>query len=207
MRGLTSSCRTGIVLGLATAVSVTVCAGEEVRFVVTPGDGATLVRFDSKAPLESFGGTTRQAGGEIVLDPAALGDSVTVYLEVDLASLKTGIELRDRHMRDNHLATKRFPQAVFRGARIVGAHPLSLPPNEGVTLEIEGSLALHGVERTLRAPVSVIREVLPGNERLGIECRFTIKLSDFDIPRPQFLALKVADEQQITFRALAARAP
>jgi len=206
MRRVLNSLRTAAFLWLVAVICVSACAGSEARFVVTPGDGSTLVRFDSKAPLESFSGTTRQARGEIVLDPEGLGDSLTVHLEVDLASLETGIGLRDRHMRDNHLETARFPLAVFRGARIIGERPTDLPPGEGVTIEIEGVLSLHGVERNMRAPVSVVREVLPDQERLGIECRFTVKLSDYGIARPQFLTLKVADEQKITFRALATRA-
>ncbi|MBK9304990.1 MAG: YceI family protein [bacterium] len=47
-------------------------------------------------------------------------------MDVDLAALDTGIGLRNRHMRENHLETDRFPQAVFRGARILkpGRPPL-----------------------------------------------------------------------------------
>ena len=207
-RWITSLRLAALLLPAALLLSVaSTCRAEAARFAIAPGEGRSLVRFDSKAPLESFSGTTHQARGEILLDPAVTGDSITVLVEVELAGLDTGMKLRNQHMRENHLHTDRFPLAVFRGARIVGDHPGRLAPGETWLSEIEGRLTLHGVERNVRVPVSVTYEVSGDQERLGIECRFAILLSDYGIPRPQFLALKVGDEQKITFRALAARTP
>ena len=199
------SVRVAAILWLGAALSMSSSVAAATHFVIVPTDGQTLVRFDSKAPLESFSGTTGHARGEILFDPAALGDSIGVLVEVDLATLDTGIGLRNKHMRDNHLETARFPLAVFRGARIVGERPDRLPPSQAVHLEIEGLFALHGIERSLRVPVTVTYEMTTEVERLGVECQFAVQLSDYGIPRPQFLALKVADEQKITFRALAVR--
>lgn len=206
MRLVCLSRRLAAILWLGASLSMPPSVAAVTRFVITPDDGKTLVRFDSKAPLESFGGTTRHARGEIFVDPAVLGDSISVLVEVDLATLDTGIGLRNKHMRENHLETARFPLATFRGVRIVSEHPDSLEAGRGARFEIEGLFGLHGVERLMRVPVTVTYEVTPDVARLGVECQFVVKLSDHSIPRPQFLTLKVADEQLVTFRALAVRA-
>src|SRR5690606_23312653 len=87
------------------------------RYEIVPGD-PNEVTFVSKAPLETFDGSTKQIRGRIEIDPQALGDSITVEVSVDLASLDTGIELRNQHMRENHLHTEKHPEAVFRGAHL-----------------------------------------------------------------------------------------
>lgn len=66
---------------------------------------------------------------------------------VDLASLDTGIGLRNRHMRENHLHTDEFPEAVFSGSMAWPAEIPSMEPGVEVELEFSGRLELHGVTR------------------------------------------------------------
>ncbi len=173
------------------------------QFLIDPGAETTRIRFESKATLESFTGETRQAEGSLWLDPDALSDSITMVVTVDLATLDTGIGLRNDHMRNNHLHTDRYPEAVFRGARLLGEIPARLAPGETVRLEVAGRLDLHGIERPVRMRAQVRREEHEGRTRLWLQGRFDVKLSDFAIPRPKFLMLKVSDTQKIEVRALA----
>jgi polyisoprenoid-binding protein YceI len=82
------------------------------EFVVKPGKPNEVV-FTSKAATETFQGKTDKIQGRIVVDPAQVKDSVTVELEVDLASLDTG-SANAANMRDNHLETKK-PEGDFQG--------------------------------------------------------------------------------------------
>jgi len=175
------------------------------RFTIAPGAGSE-VRFDSKAPVESFSGRTDRVSGWVDCDPAALGDSVTIEVSVDLASLDTGIALRNQHMRENHLETDRYPRAVFRGGRLTGA-PSRLVPGETATLELAGELELHGVRRPLRLPVQVTLGDTDGGPRLRIEARFHVALAAHEIRRPQFLMLKLSDVQQVTLKLVAGGSP
>ena len=184
---------TPVLLGAAPAVAA--------RFTIAPGAGSE-VRFASKAPVESFSGRTDRVSGWVDCDPAALGDSVTIEVTVDLASLDTGIALRNQHMRENHLETDRYPQAVFRGGRLSGG-PSRLVPGETATLELAGELELHGVRRPLRLPVQVTLSDAPGGSRLRIEARFPVALAAHEIRRPQFLMLKLSDVQQVTLKLVA----
>jgi len=165
-------------------------------FVLAPNAGST-VGFESKAPLESFRGETRAVGGRIRADLDHLAGDAEVTVDVDLAALDTGIGLRNRHMRENHLETDRFPQAVFRGARILEARPAALAPGGACEVVVAGELDLHGVVRplTCRAALSLSRDGV-----LTITADFPVRLSDHAIPRPGFLSMKLADEQRVSLR-------
>ncbi len=163
-------------------------------YVLTPGAGST-VSFESKAPVESFRGETHTINGRFSADLDSLAGEVAVTVEVDLASLDTGIGLRNKHMRENHLETDRFPQAVFRGARILEAAPASLLPGGACEITLVGELDLHGVVKplTLRAKLALSLDGV-----LTVTADFPVRLSDHAIPRPGFLTMKLADEQRVS---------
>ncbi len=175
------------------------------RFTIEGGEGC-LVRFESKAAVESFDGRTDRVSGWIECDPAALGDSARFEVAVDLASLDTGIALRNRHMRENHLQTDQYPRAYFRGGRLSGA-PAALVAGQPVTLELRGEFELHGVKRLLRLPVQVTLSGTDAAPELLVEARFPVALADYDIPRPRFLLLKLGEVQQVTLKLVAAVRP
>jgi polyisoprenoid-binding protein YceI len=120
---------------------------------------------------------------------------VEVRIAVDMASLDTGIGLRNSHMRDNHLETDEFPEAVFTGTRITGSSASTLAPGRTESIVVAGVFSLHGVdrERTLEAELT-----LTSDGTLHMRCAFEVKLSEHDIERPKFLVMKLADEQQVT---------
>ena len=190
-------------------VSSTILAGPAlaVRFEILPDNDTNLVRFESKAVLHAFEGTTKQFAGYVVLDPDDLGDSVTIYIEVNLASLDTGIERRNRSMRNNHLETHKYPTAVFKGATIVRPRGSRLDEGRAATFDIEGVLDLHGLKRTQRAAVEVTYLEESGVRKLHVIARLDVKLTDFAIERPSVMFMKVRDTQKVTFEAIATAAP
>lgn len=173
------------------------------RYVISPGDG-NRIQFESDAPLEKVVGTTQSVRGYIEIDPAAAADNARAEIRVDLTALKTGIDLRDSHMRDNHLETSRFPETTFTLER------LSLPAgglSAGVRtkVDVQGALDLHGVQKPIAPDVYITRMQTGGAERLKIEAAFTVRLADYDIKRPQFLVMKLSEEQRITVELQAVR--
>jgi polyisoprenoid-binding protein YceI len=181
-----------ILAGIAVLGAVPASAA---RFTVRPGFDDNRVVFSSKAPMESFEGKTGQVQGSLEFDPAALGDSVTFEFEVDLASLDTGLALRNKHMRENHLQTAKYPKAVFRGGGVTDASGSTLNPGETVTLALTGTFDLHGVSRRISMPVKATRRA---DGALGIVARFPVPLSEYNIDRPKFLVMKLDEIQQVT---------
>ncbi|HOX24384.1 MAG TPA: YceI family protein [Candidatus Krumholzibacteria bacterium] len=165
------------------------------------GSGSEVV-FTSKAPMESFDGKTQQVRGHVTCDPASLVGPVDLRIEVDLASLDTGIGMRNTHMRERHLQTDRYPLAVFTGEAVTAASSPGLVLGQPVDVTVKGTFDLHGVARPLEVVVST---VLATDGVLTATTAFPVKLSDHAIDRPQFLVMKLADEQQVAVRLVARR--
>jgi polyisoprenoid-binding protein YceI len=184
------------------ALMAAVSPGFAESFQITPGE-PNLVRFESKAPLETFDGKTRQVRGHVKLDPADLSEWIEVNVEVDLASFDTGIAIRNRHMRENHLETDKYPSAVFKGGKVHDASQTQIRAGETVRFEIEGVLSLHGVEKPLRAPIEMTLETVDGRTQIRVAASFRLKLSDHDIKRPKFLIMKLDEVQRLSVELVA----
>ena len=78
--------------------------------------------------------------------------------------------------------------------------PATLPVGTTRTIVLAGTLTMHGVSRPLELPVSV--------ERTGGSLRatgsFEVRLSDYDMTRPDLFGIKVNDEVSISFDVVGA---
>jgi polyisoprenoid-binding protein YceI len=172
------------------------------EFVVKAGAPNQVV-FTSKATAETFQGKTDRISGRVSISPDSLSDSVTVYVEVDMASLKTGIGKRDKDMREDYLHTKEHPKGIFKGATLKSGG-LKLTPGVPAKLDLEGSITLHGVTRRLRTVVEV---TLKDANTLEFKTEFPVTLADHKIERPKFLFLKLAEVQQVAVTGTATLSP
>ena len=75
------------------------CTAHGKAFIVD--DARNVFTFESKAPLEKIVGTTSKITGKIHIDPKDITKHVMATFSLDLTSMKTGIGLRDKHMRDH----------------------------------------------------------------------------------------------------------
>lgn len=189
---------------LATATAVIAQQATTKTFYVNDEMKKNVVSFTSKAPLETIVGTTGEVIGFVSVNPDNILDDPKAKFEVDLPSIKTGISLRDQHMREQYLETDKYPKTVFELTKVVSALPTKLEDGKQVQLQLEGNFSVHGVTKTITIPATVTymkeseatRTRLPG-DLLHIEATFTILLSDYSIKRPQFVILKLDDVQRI----------
>lgn len=148
------------------------------------------VRFVSDAPFEDFEGRSDRIDGYVLLKEGSLGAGDTVamgelHFEVDLASLDTGIGLRNRHMRENYLETELFPYARY-SAEIEGAR---VDSGGGWIVTASGTFQVHGVGR----PLSVECPVSPAGRGYRVRCEFQVRLPDHDIKIPSLMFLKISE--------------
>jgi polyisoprenoid-binding protein YceI len=153
-----------------------------------------VARFISSTPVDEFDGVTENIDGYVLLDGQPLtastgGDDTELYLEVDLASIDTGIGLRNRHMRDNYLEVEEFPYASFRG-RITDVRPTA---GGGGRVTASGTFSVHGVSRERE----IACDVAPAGRGYRARCAFPVLLTDHDIEIPKVMFLKLADEVQV----------
>ena len=120
-------------------------------------DERNVVSFTSDAPIELIVGRTSDAKGEIVIDDSLDLKKLTpkVGFEVDLASIDTGIPLRNQHMRDNFLETKKYPKAIFKVKNLDLKTGAKLIDGKTIKLNATGDFTVHGVTVKKDVPIKV----------------------------------------------------
>ncbi len=169
--------------------------------LVTSADAPRSVVFESDAPLEVIMGRTTTVSAEAVFDPDDLSAPCRIRAEVDLASLRTGLSTRDRHMREDHLHTDRHPAATLTVERLLAPSAAALAPGDTVTAVLAGVLDLHGVAAGREIPV---RLVMDEHGQLLVTASFPVVLADHGIPRPEKLLLKLGEHVDVTVELLLA---
>lgn len=167
------------------------------HFKVVGGPGNT-VSFTSDAPVEVIHGTTNQVQGDIVLDDSFQFDAkhpFSVNFAVDLASIDTGIDLRNEHMRDNFLETAKYPQAIYKATSIKVDKKPDLKKPQTVHLISSGDFTVHGV--TVKKTIPLVVDYKPSVGKIPASLRlrgkFPVPLEQHHIKRPEAVLVKLAD--------------
>jgi len=176
------------------------------RFYVAGLPESDTVRFESQAKLEFIEGTTHSIIGYLDFDPANTALPVSGKLRVDAASLKTGIDLRDEHMRERHLHTHEYPFVEFVLQSVAGL-PAVMTPGTSYPIEVSGQFTVHGVTKAITArATATVSAGADQKPTLTVTATFPIKLDDYGVPRPKALFLKLAETLDVTVIFLASPA-
>lgn len=180
-------------------------------FQINDEKGRDHVSFTSDAPIELIEGKTSKITGNITIDDSFdLTKPVSGKFDVDLASIDTGIPLRNEHMRDNFLETKSFPKATFVLKSLVDP-PKKLVAGQKVTLKAIGDFSLHGKTVSKTVPVDVTylsrcpatETKREGCDLLQVKATFNVPFKDHAIKRPEIVFQKLADTVVVTVSASA----
>ena len=149
----------------------------------------------------SFDTRTTSISGTMGLGAAPAG-TLSGEMRVDLASLDTGIELRNNHLRDNYLEVGRG--AEFATAVLSGVHldKLDSTAFRGRT-PFTGTLLLHGTRR----PVAGQADIRAEGSELRIDASFPLRLDDHGIAAPRYLGVGVKNEVQVKVWLMATPSP
>jgi polyisoprenoid-binding protein YceI len=129
--------------------------------------------------------------------------SVSGSLAVDLATLETGIGLRDHHLKEEYLQVDRYPQARLTLSRLDVTQVPDGAPFGAVSVPFEGTLLLHGVEK----PVSGQAKVSRHDDRITVNAQFSINLGDFGVDVPKYMGITVAEKVDVKTAFSAALEP
>lgn len=144
--------------------------------------------FESSVPLHSFTGTSNHLVGKI-----SLSDS-TVDFYLDLTTLDTGNDKRDKDMRET-LKTDKFPFAEFYG-KLVTDFKADTSSKQKVT--VRGEFTIHNVTKD----VSISGTIQKKSGGLLVEASWTLNMTDYNIRPPGILFYRVEENIDIQIEAL-----
>lgn len=170
----------------------------EKKYYVGHQEKFVNITFESNADVETIVGTTHTATGEMSVDLArGLG---SVAITVPVATLRTGIDARDEHLRQpNWLDAEKFPNISFQSKR---AAPV---PGKKGQVEVLGEFSVHGVKKEITIVVSYKEIPLAASQKAGFgdgewvkfATEFDVKLSDYGVQIPQGIVAKVSETWKV----------
>ncbi len=177
-----------LVLSVLAILMVTV-SGQSQQYFTQNGS----VIFISRAPMLEFEGKSSNLVGLV----NATVDSVDFY--IDLNTLDTGIELRNRHMRESYLETEKFPFAEF-----TGSFSPSVDFSSNLTQKVvaKGTFRIHGISKEM----DITGTLTPLNQNeIKLMAEWTVKLSDFNIEIPRVVFYELSEVQTVRIEATLTR--
>jgi polyisoprenoid-binding protein YceI len=171
--------------------------------------GRNQASFFSTTPLEDITGITNDVIGSITFD---VNDFSTLKgkISISVASLKTGIDLRDEHLRGaNWLDSESYPEIVFD---IRSVNDIQVVEPNKLRAKITGNFTTHGVTKEVVADANVTyldeseetKNRAPG-DLLGVQAKFNILLSEFDVDN-MVLGQKVSDDIEVSVNIVGSNA-
>lgn len=164
-------------------------AHSNVGFAVSILDGLSKVR-----------GKFTDFNVSIVYDDTDVTKS-TVNAVIKTASIDTGIERRDAHLRTpDFFDAEKFPEITFQSKRV---------EKKGNQLVAHGTFTMHGVSKEITLPFTITgvsKDPKDGGTTLGVKSNLTVKRSDYGMTfsnpqRPNFLSDAVEIELDLITRA------
>lgn len=171
-------------------------------YTVAPLDHVNIVTAENETDIENFTAVTNKISGTIVFDPVA--KTGRADLQVDGSTIKTGVDLRDTHMKSKDWFNfDADPKITFKTT--------SVQYISGDNYRVAGNLTLHGVTKsvitTARVKLTPANDATKasgiGGDALAVSLKFNIKLSDFGVTHMAVQAGRVKDTLPITFKLIA----
>lgn len=154
------------------------------KFVSQPNAGEVTFEAVGKPAMLKVRGHGPAASGEFVIG----GGKVSGTSEFELARLETGMDLRDRHMKEKYLEVEKHPKAKLTLTDLAVPAGFGAASSLGETRFV-GTLLLHGVEKPVEGTLSYASG--------KAEARFEAKLSDFGIAVPSYMGITIADTVKV----------
>ena len=134
----------------------------------------TKVGFQIRHWLTKVDGRFREYDGKIAIDRTKPENS-TVEVTIQAASIDTGQENRDKHLRSaDFFDVEKFPTITFKSTKVV--------PRGKDLYEVTGDFTMHGVTKTVVVPVRHTGFLNLGKvEKAGFEISLPINRKDFGI--------------------------
>ena len=167
-------------------------------FRVDDPAGRNTITFRSEAPLEDIIGTTNAISGYLVFDPANPTKGGRGELVVPVASLNTGIPMRDEHLRgEAWLNAGQYPDITLNITDVRNVKPVkSTGDFQTYEMTAVGQFTMRGTTKSIEAPgrITYMKESEKTRARragnlLAARASFHLTLADFGVSGPEGMAI------------------
>ncbi len=176
-------------IAITCLLSLAAVAQEEV-FEIQPAQ--SHVTFTLGDVLHTVHGTFQLKSGTIRFDRST--GAASGQLVVDATSGNSGSTARDHKMHKDVLESAKYPEIVLNVQHVTG----TLPTAGTTTLQIDGSMTLHGQAHpmTLSVPVQV------NGDQAAADVNFDVPYVKWGLKNPSTLFLRVNQDVQISVHAV-----
>lgn len=164
-------------------IAVFCCSAVEAQSIYQTVNGK--ISFSSEAPLELIKASSNELAG--LVD----NDKKTFSFKINIRSFQGfNSPLQREHFNENYMESDKYPQASFSGKII---EDIDLSKDGEYDVRAKGTLTIHGIsqERIIKTSVSV------KNKKITITGKFSVLLSDHNIPIPIVVYKKLANEIKV----------
>ena len=164
--------------------------------------GRNQATFFSHAPFEDITGLSNEVNGWVSFDIQDVKNTLVGEVFIKTASIKTGIENRDEHLRTSEwLNAEAYPNISFVIKEI---ETINNDVSNKLRLTVLGDFTVRGVTKQEYSDVTMeyLEESeltitrMPG-DLLGVKAKFNINLSDYGV-RHMLIGKRVSEEVEIT---------
>jgi polyisoprenoid-binding protein YceI len=122
-------------------------------------------------------------------DLTVVDQGADVTVKVPLGGLKTGISLRDNHMREKYLQVEKFPNAELTVPRA----SIKMPSGGSVSADGQGTLSLHGQKK----PVSFHYDAKKNGSVIHVIGTVHLNMNAFGIEVPSYAGVTVKPDVDV----------
>ena len=196
-------------VGSTFAQGFKVKASGEQSFNIEDQHGRNQATFFSTTPLEDITGLSNDVKGSVTFNVNDL-KTLKGKISVSVASIKTGIDMRDGHMRSaNWLDADSFPETSFEIKKVNDVKSVA---DNKLTAKVTGDFTLHGVTKEVIAETTLTyldeseqtKMRAPG-DLLGVQAKFNVKLSDYGVNN-KVVGQKVSENIEVSVNMVGSNA-
>ena len=166
--------------------------------------GRNQAVFNSDAPLEAITGMSSKVQGSVTFDINDFANTLQGEIVIPTESIKTGIDLRDEHLRGSDwLYAEKYPRISFK---IKGVKNVKSVAGNMITADVIGDFTARGKTKEIvaKSTVTYLEESKAtrmraenGGDLLGVNAEFNVSLSELGIEH-KALGKRVADNVDVS---------
>jgi len=175
------------IMTLGSLMSFSAFAESGLPFQITDGNVGFLA-IGKPSAIKIRGKGTAPKGAILVA-----GKDIQGEFTFDENSLDTGINLRDRHMKEKYLQTEKYPTAKFKITKLTLPAEFAATGFKAENIPVEGDLTLHGITKPVKgtATIACNSGVATGHIAFGTQ------ITEYGIEIPSYMGVKVADHVDV----------